>query len=104
MTDVHFEDQWTKTASCEDFLMAEDGLGEDRLIMFVTEVNIKLLCEAQTIYVDGTFQTCPRLGIGGSPLLQFWKPLQRTAAVTSPTPLVHLVLAHSRCTYDLHGL
>ena len=26
--------------------------------MFATEVNIKFLCEAQTIYVDGTFQFC----------------------------------------------
>ena len=59
--DVHFDGEWTKTASGEDFLMAEDGQGEDRLIMFATEVNIKLLCEAKTIYVDGTFQTCPSL-------------------------------------------
>ena len=41
--------------------MAEDGQGEDRLIMFATEVNIKLLGEAQTIYVNDTFQTCPSL-------------------------------------------
>ena len=60
-TDVHFEGEWTKTASGEDFLMAEDGEGEDRLIMFATEVNIKLLCEAQPSMFDGTFQTCPRL-------------------------------------------
>ena len=59
-TDVHFEGEWTKTASGEDFLMAEDGEGEDRLVIFATEVNIKLLCEAQTIYVDGTFQTLPQ--------------------------------------------
>ena len=51
----------TKTASGEDFLMVEDGQGEDRVIMFATDTNIKLLCEAQTIYVDGTFQTCPSL-------------------------------------------
>ena len=56
--DVHFDGEWTKTASGEDFLMAEDGQGEDRVIMFV---SIKLFCEAQTIYVDGTFQTCPSL-------------------------------------------
>ena len=41
--------------------MAEDGQGEDRVIMFATDANIKLLCKAQTIYVDGTFQTCPSL-------------------------------------------
>ena len=47
--DVHFDGEWTKTASGEDFLMAEDGQGEDRVIMFATDVNIKLLCEAQTM-------------------------------------------------------
>ena len=31
------------------------------MIMFATDANIKLLCEAQTIYVDGTFQTCSSL-------------------------------------------
>ena len=62
-TDVHFEGEWTKTASGEDFLMAEDGEGEDRLVIFATEVNMKLLCEAQTIYVDGTF---PNLAPGYS--------------------------------------
>ncbi len=53
--------EWAKTASGEDFLMEEDGQGQDKLIMFATEANIKLLCEAETIYVDRTFQTCPRL-------------------------------------------
>ena len=59
--DVHFDGEWTKTASGEDFLMAEDGQEEDKVIVFATDANIKLLCEAQTIYVDGTFQTCPSL-------------------------------------------
>ena len=42
--DVHFEGEWTKTASGEDFLMTEDGDGEDRLVMFATEVNTIKLC------------------------------------------------------------
>ena len=33
--------------SGHDFLMAEDGQGEDRPIIFIIEVNIKLLCEAK---------------------------------------------------------
>ena len=48
-TDVHFEAEWTKTASGKDFLMTEDGDGEDgdgedRLVMFATEVNTMKLC------------------------------------------------------------
>ena len=32
--DVHLGGEWTSTASGEDFFMAENGQGEDRLIMF----------------------------------------------------------------------
>ncbi len=63
--DVHFDADWAKTASGEDFLMADDGQGEDKLILFATAANIKLLCGADTVYVDGTFQTCPRLFLSG---------------------------------------
>ena len=59
--DVHFNDEWVKTPSGESFLIAEDGDGDDKLIIFGTDKNIELLCESDTIYVDGTFQTCPIL-------------------------------------------
>ena len=55
-----FVGEWAKTASGEDFLIAEDGQGKDKII-FATNGNIKLLCEAETIYIGGTFQTCPSL-------------------------------------------
>ena len=58
---VHFSGEWTKTASGESFLLAEDGSGDDKIVVFATDTNIKILCEADTIYVDGTFQTCPKL-------------------------------------------
>ena len=45
----------------EVFLIAEESQDEDKIIIFATNGNIKLLCEAETIYVDGTFQTCPSL-------------------------------------------
>ena len=42
--DVHLGGEWTLTASGEDFFMAENGQGEDRLIMFaVSKFNIVLL-------------------------------------------------------------
>ncbi len=50
---------WTKTANGEDFLIVEHG-EEDKIIIFATDTNMKLLCEAETIYIDGTL-TCPRL-------------------------------------------
>ena len=42
-------------------MIAEDGQGEEKIIIFATDRNVTLLCEAETIYVDGTFETCPRL-------------------------------------------
>ena len=33
--DVHFGGEWTLTTLDEDFFMAENGQGEDRLIMFI---------------------------------------------------------------------
>ena len=59
--DVHFNDEWVKTPSGESFLIAEDNDGDDKLIIFGTDKNIELLCESDAIYVDGTFQTCPKL-------------------------------------------
>ena len=42
--DVHLGGEWTSTASGEDFFMAEDGQGEDRLIMCaMSNFNIVLL-------------------------------------------------------------
>ena len=38
--------------------MTEDG-NDNNIIIFATDENIKLLAEAETIYVDGTFRTCP---------------------------------------------
>ena len=40
--------------------MTEDG-NDNNIILFTTDENIKLLAEAETIYVDGTFRTCPTL-------------------------------------------
>ena len=46
-----------KTVSGESFNLVEDGSGEDKIVIFATDINIKILCEADTIYIDGTFQT-----------------------------------------------
>ena len=51
--DVSFTGEWTKTSSGDQFLIADDGYGNDN--------NMKLLCESHTIHVDGTFQTCPNI-------------------------------------------
>ena len=42
---VHFSGEWTKTASGESFLLAEDGSGEDKIVVLATDTNINILYE-----------------------------------------------------------
>lgn len=58
--DVTFPDRYTKTLSGEDFLYVNDG-DDDKIVIFTTDENIKLMSEAQAFYMDGTFSTCPAL-------------------------------------------
>ena len=57
---VHFEDEWAQTTNGKRFLLAEDG-NEKRIVIFATDDNLKHLAEADTVFVDGTFHTCPEL-------------------------------------------
>ena len=59
--DVHLCDNWVKMSSGEPFLIVEDGDQDNEMIIFGTDNKMNLLCEAETIYVDETFHTCPRL-------------------------------------------
>ena len=52
--EVYFEGEWTQT-------IAGEMDGDDKIIIFSTDANIRHLSEADKIYIDGTFQTCPRL-------------------------------------------
>ena len=59
--EVHFCGEWAETDAGENFLLVEDGQGDDKIIIFATQYNLELLSQAEKIYVDGTFQICPRL-------------------------------------------
>ena len=59
-TEVHFEGEWTQTVKGEPFLVAEDG-DNDKIIIFASERNLQQMAEAESLYVDGTFQICPRV-------------------------------------------
>ena len=59
--EVHFEVEWIKTHALEQFLIIEDREGDHKIIIFPTSVNLSHLSESEMIYVDGTFQTCPKL-------------------------------------------
>ena len=54
--------EWTWTAREEDFLLVDTGPNDqNRLVTFATVGNLEKLCEAETIYIDGTFKASPRL-------------------------------------------
>ena len=55
--DVIIEGRWQKTLSGEQFLLRQ----EDDIHVFATTESLHLLAVAEAIYVDGTFEICPRL-------------------------------------------
>ena len=59
--DAHLGGEWTLIALGEDFFMAEDGQGEDRLVMFaMSKFNIVLLLYYNYIHSVFTFKTVHR--------------------------------------------
>ena len=50
--DVHFDGEWTQTFKGTQFLLAEDGVGVDKMIIFATEDNLRRLAEAGTIHMS----------------------------------------------------
>lgn len=59
--EVHFDGEWVVTFRGAPFLLAEDGAGDDKVVIFATAENLQRLAVADTIFVDGTFGTCPQL-------------------------------------------
>ncbi|XP_069102956.1 uncharacterized protein [Argopecten irradians] len=53
--DINLEGMWTETTAGEEFLLLDDG---DRIIAFATSSDLINLCNADTLFCDGTFYTC----------------------------------------------
>jgi len=58
LDDVKIEGEWAETCDGETFLMPNSTKD---LVLFSTNDNLQRLSECKTIYVDGTFKTCPKL-------------------------------------------
>lgn len=56
--DIKIEGNWSKTFDDEQFLLAHHN---NEMLIFTTDANVKCLSECDTLYVDGTFKTCPGL-------------------------------------------
>ena len=59
--EVQLEGTWTTTVMGDRFLLGEDGEGDNKIIAFASDRGLKELSNAETYYVDGTFDTAPRL-------------------------------------------
>ena len=58
--EIEFKGEWTRTAHQKDFLLVDTGQNDqNHLAPFTTVGNLEKLCEAETIYIDGTFQGQP---------------------------------------------
>ncbi len=58
--DISLEGEWTTTVDGREFVIANDR-EEDRLLIFGTTQNLRHLCAADTIFMDGTFKAAPEM-------------------------------------------
>ena len=58
--EVDLEDDWTRTTDDERFLLFSDG-EENKILAFSTDQQLRDLRAAETVYMDGTFSSCPAL-------------------------------------------
>ena len=45
----------------ENFLLVEDGQGDNKIMIFSTVYNLELLAQTEPIHADGAYQICPSL-------------------------------------------
>ena len=57
--DIDIEGRWEKTWSEERFFLQQGDA--DKILVFAINKNLHLLTEAEPIYIDGTFEVCPRV-------------------------------------------
>ena len=58
--EVTLTGDWANMLGGQPFILAESG-AEDKIILLGTQSNLHYQAEAECLYVDGTFETCPHL-------------------------------------------
>ena len=58
--ELNLTGDWAKTLDGQEFVLANDGQ-DDKIVLFGAESSLKLLSEANTYYVDGTFRVTPSI-------------------------------------------
>ena len=59
--DLILSDEWEQDNSGQRFLLRTNGDKSNEMLLFVTDTNLERLSRCKTIYMDGTFKTCPGL-------------------------------------------
>ncbi|XP_041358542.1 uncharacterized protein LOC121375235 [Gigantopelta aegis] len=59
-SEVDLRDYWVETKNNKRFLAINDG-DDDKLLVFTTDEMLVRMQDAETLFVDGTFYTCPGL-------------------------------------------
>uniref|UniRef100_A0A0L8HQ62 FLYWCH-type domain-containing protein n=1 Tax=Octopus bimaculoides TaxID=37653 RepID=A0A0L8HQ62_OCTBM len=59
--EIVFTDEQTKTNKGKQFLLYDSGPGHDRMLIFTTQNNLRILASSEHLQVDGTFKTVPQL-------------------------------------------
>ena len=60
-SEIIIENEWTQTVKNQRFLLRIDGDEKEKIIIFATDKMLERLCNTNTLYMDGTFSSCPRL-------------------------------------------
>lgn len=55
------DDRYRTTAGGSQFLLYDSGPGNNRIIIFATEQNLRMLAQSRHWFADGTFKTAPPL-------------------------------------------
>lgn len=58
--DLNMANEWMQTSAGENFALINEG-EDDRIMAFCTYDNLRYLCDAETIFCDGTFYVCPKI-------------------------------------------
>ena len=64
LNDLAIENEWILTAgpNPERFLLYDNGINApNRIIIFATDENLRMLCSSNCLFMDGTFKTAPKL-------------------------------------------
>lgn len=58
--DLHIPGSWRQTLDGRNFILCDDGL-DDKILIFGTPEIFSKMCDAKTLFMDGTFKSVPNI-------------------------------------------